>query len=95
MPLLRLRHPGLNAPDDFGDDQDDDADDFDGGLYGDEPEESECALCEAPFHGSRRYCTQACEDADAPEPGTENTPDAEVEHHTVLSENPWTTTPRT
>ncbi|MEV7602907.1 hypothetical protein AB0O91_36635 [Kitasatospora sp. NPDC089797] len=86
--------PGLDAPDDFGDGDQDDFEDFDG-----EPAESECDLCGAPFHGSRRYCTQACEDADAPEPDSTDQADSgaetEVEHFTVLSEDPWTTAPRT
>ncbi|WP_404871040.1 DUF6919 domain-containing protein (plasmid) [Kitasatospora griseola] len=79
--------PGIDAPDDFGDDQDDD---FDG-----EPDENECDLCGAPFYGSRRYCTQACEEADSLEDGSPADTDAEVEHFTVLSEDPWTTAPRT
>ncbi|MFJ9846316.1 DUF6919 domain-containing protein [Kitasatospora sp. NPDC101155] len=84
--------PGDTAPDDYGDGDQDDFEDVD-----DEPAESECELCGAPFYGSRRYCTQACEDADAPEPDStdEAGAETEVEHFTVLSEDPWTTAPRT
>ncbi|WBP92201.1 DUF6919 domain-containing protein [Kitasatospora cathayae] len=84
-------NPGFDAPDDY-DDQDHDFEDFSG-----EPEESECDLCGAPFYGSRRYCTEACEEADAPEPGhpADIGAETDVEHFTVLAEDPWTTAPRT
>ena len=30
-----------------------------------DPRESECVLCGAPFYGARSYCTEACAEADA------------------------------
>ncbi|MFD7590666.1 DUF6919 domain-containing protein [Kitasatospora sp. NPDC059811] len=90
-------HPGDTAPDDFGDgDQDDDFEDFWG-----EPEESECDLCGAPFCDFGRYCTQTCEEADAPDPEHSAVAEtvaetvADPEHFTVLGEDPWSTAPRT